>query len=182
MPFWSHRSGGCWCRGTEDAAILSVRRYRQYGVTYGVDRWTYVYVTSHFTFPSTEQFQLLLLLLHYYYYYYYRFTAFWIFPGLPGEPVPERQNQNQSGFPRAIDSEWQWHQLGHMQICTSPQTDNHASMPPLSPSVLWHCCLRGRKGMRPVKTEWWEQFNKLFTFIVNDRRPICWFEQLGIVH
>jgi len=27
---------------------------------------------------------------------------------------------------------WQWHQLGHMQICTSPQTDNQASIPPLS--------------------------------------------------
>jgi len=26
--------------------------------------------------------------------------------------------------------EWQWHQLGHMQICTSPQTDNHANTPP----------------------------------------------------
>jgi len=32
----------------------------------------------------------------------------------------------------ATDSEWQWHQLGHMQICTSTQTDNHASTPPLS--------------------------------------------------
>ena len=30
-------------------------------------------------------------------------------------------------FTEARDSEWQWHQLGHMQICTSPQTDNHAS-------------------------------------------------------
>jgi len=30
------------------------------------------------------------------------------------------------------DSEWQWHQLGHMQVCTSLQTDNHASTPPLS--------------------------------------------------
>jgi len=29
-------------------------------------------------------------------------------------------------------SKWQWHQLGHMQICISPQTDNHASLPPLS--------------------------------------------------
>ena len=29
-------------------------------------------------------------------------------------------------------SEWQWHQLGHMQICTSLQTDNRASTPPLS--------------------------------------------------
>ena len=26
----------------------------------------------------------------------------------------------------------QWHQLGHMQVCTSLQTDNHASTPPLS--------------------------------------------------
>jgi len=26
---------------------------------------------------------------------------------------------------------WQWHQLDHMQIiCTSQQTDNHASTPP----------------------------------------------------
>ena len=29
----------------------------------------------------------------------------------------------------ARDSEWQWHQLGHMQVCTSLQTDNHASTP-----------------------------------------------------
>ena len=32
----------------------------------------------------------------------------------------------------ARDSEWQWHQLGHMQVCTSLQTDNHARTPPLS--------------------------------------------------
>jgi len=31
-------------------------------------------------------------------------------------------------FTEARDSEWQWHQLGHMQICTSPQTD-HACIP-----------------------------------------------------
>jgi len=24
------------------------------------------------------------------------------------------------------------------------------------PSVLWRCCLGGRKGIRPVKTEWWD--------------------------
>jgi len=35
-------------------------------------------------------------------------------------------------FTGARDSEWQWHQLGHMQVCTSLQTDNHASIPPLS--------------------------------------------------
>jgi len=31
----------------------------------------------------------------------------------------------------ARDSEWQWHQLGRMQVCTSLQTD-HASTPSLS--------------------------------------------------
>jgi len=33
-------------------------------------------------------------------------------------------------FTEARDSEW--HQLGHMQVCTLHQTDNHASTPPLS--------------------------------------------------
>ena len=32
----------------------------------------------------------------------------------------------------ARDSEWQWHQLVHMQVCTSLQTDNHASTSQLS--------------------------------------------------
>ena len=32
-------------------------------------------------------------------------------------------------FTEARDSEWQWHQLGHMQVCTLLQTDNHASTP-----------------------------------------------------
>ena len=35
-------------------------------------------------------------------------------------------------FTEARDSEWQWHQLGHMQVCTSLQTDNHTSTPQLS--------------------------------------------------
>jgi len=34
-------------------------------------------------------------------------------------------------FTEARDSEWQWHQLGHMQVCTSLQTDNHTSTRPL---------------------------------------------------
>jgi len=37
-------------------------------------------------------------------------------------------------FTEARDSEWQWqwHQLGRMQVCTLLQTDNHASTTPLS--------------------------------------------------
>jgi len=38
----------------------------------------------------------------------------------------------------ARDSEWQWQQLGHMQVCTLLQTDNHASTPP--PSFLQAGC------------------------------------------
>jgi len=34
-------------------------------------------------------------------------------------------------FTEATDSEWQLHQLGHMQVCISLQRDNHASTPPL---------------------------------------------------
>jgi len=35
-------------------------------------------------------------------------------------------------FTEARDSEWQWHQLGCMQVCTLLHTDNHASTLPLS--------------------------------------------------
>ena len=34
-------------------------------------------------------------------------------------------------FTEARESEWQWHQLGHMQVYTWFQTDNHASTSPL---------------------------------------------------
>ena len=50
------------------------------------------------------------------------------FPGLPRY----QKGKTNLVFTEARDSEWQWHQLGHMQVCTSLQTDNHASTPPLS--------------------------------------------------
>jgi len=43
-------------------------------------------------------------------------------------------------FTEARDSEWQWYQLGHMQVCTSLQTDNHASTTPLYTSFLQAGC------------------------------------------
>jgi len=33
-------------------------------------------------------------------------------------------------FTETRDSEWQWNQLGHMQVCTLLQSDNHASQYP----------------------------------------------------
>jgi len=40
-------------------------------------------------------------------------------------------------FTEARVNEWQWHQLGHMLVCTSLQTDNHASTPPVSFFTGW---------------------------------------------
>jgi len=68
-------------------------------------------------------------------------------------------------FTEERDSEWQWHQLGRVQVCTSLQTDNHASTPPLSfLQAGWPYCslqcfdavgwVAGRASGRK-KTEWW---------------------------
>ena len=50
-------------------------------------------------------------------------------------------------FTEERHSEWQWHQLGHMQVCTSLQTDNHTithvlhrpdALPAARPTVSKH--------------------------------------------
>ena len=43
-----------------------------------------------------------------------------------------QKGKTNQDFTEARDSDWQWHQLGHMQVYTLLQTDNHASTPPLS--------------------------------------------------
>jgi len=48
-----------------------------------------------------------------------------------------QQGKTNLDFTEARDSEWQWHQLGYMQVCTSLQTDNHVftgRMPFLPPN------------------------------------------------
>ena len=62
-------------------------------------------------------------------------------------------------FTEARDSEWQWHQLGHMQVCTSLQTDNHTSTQPLSfyrldalPANQQHRNTEGRTNKPTVTT------------------------------
>ena len=57
-------------------------------------------------------------------------------------------------FTEARDSEWQWIQLGHMQVCTSLQRDNHASTPPLSfyrPDAL--------PAAQPTASKHWRQLS-----------------------
>ena len=63
-----------------------------------------------------------------YYYYYTRLTA--LCPGLPR--CRYKKGKTNLDFTEARDSEWQWRQLDHVQVCTLLQTDNHPSTPPLS--------------------------------------------------
>ena len=64
-------------------------------------------------------------------------TALW--PGLPGWAGKGKTNLD---FTEARDSGSQRHQLGHMQVCTSLQTDNHANTPQL-------CFFTGRMPFLP---------------------------------
>jgi len=68
-------------------------------------------------------------------------------------------------FTEARDSEWQWHQLGHMQVCTSLQTYNHASTPPLSflQARCLSCC--PTNGIKALKAKIW--YNKLGEILRN---------------
>jgi len=50
---------------------------------------------------------------------------------LSGITQVSRYQKGKTNLDFTEDSEWQWHQLGHMQVCTLLQTDNHASTPPL---------------------------------------------------
>jgi len=43
-----------------------------------------------------------------------------------------QKGKNNLDFIEARESEWQWQQLGYMQVCSSLQTDNQSSTSPLS--------------------------------------------------
>jgi len=59
-------------------------------------------------------------------------------------------------FTEARDSEWYWHQMGHLQVCISLQTDNHASTPPLKffyrPDAL--------PAAQPTASKHWRHWDK----------------------
>ena len=60
---------------------------------------------------------------------YPRLTA--LFSGTAQVGWYQKGKTNQD-LTEARDSDWQWRQLGHMQVCTSLQTDDHASTSALS--------------------------------------------------
>ena len=70
-------------------------------------------------------------------------------------------------FTGARDSEWMWHQLGHMQACTSLQTDNHANTPPLvfyRPDAL--------PAAQPTASKHWRHPLNLLDYRISNS-PIC---------
>ena len=84
-----------------------------------------------------------------------------------------RVSQYQKGktnldFTQARDSEWQWHQLGHMQVCNSLQTDNHASTPLLTflqagcPSCRPTNSVKALKNKLKMKMDMWLESRREF--------------------
>jgi len=76
--------------------------------------------------------------------------------GYPSELIPQKGKTNLD-FTEARDIEWKWNPLGHMQLCTSLQTNNHASTPPLSflqakcPSCRPTNSVKALKGINSLK-------------------------------
>ena len=65
--------------------------------------------------------------------------------------LPRWASKTNLDFTEARDSEWQWHQLGHTQVCMSLQTDNHASTPPLSLLQARYSSCRPTNSVRALK-------------------------------
>jgi len=64
-------------------------------------------------------------------------------------------------FMEARDSECQWHQLGHMQVCTSLQTNNDTSTPPLTflQAGCPSCCpTNSIKAQQRNAWKWWRNY------------------------
>ena len=57
-------------------------------------------------------------------------------------------------FTEARDNEWQCHQLGHMQVCTSLQEDNHTNIPPLSFFQAGCASCRPTNSVKAQKAQW----------------------------
>ena len=72
-------------------------------------------------------------------------------------------------FTGARDSFWQWHQLGHMLVCTSLQTDSHASTSLLSflyrPDAL--------PAAQPTASKHWRYFSNSQPTEITFRAVIC---------
>ena len=59
-------------------------------------------------------------------------------------------------FTEARDSERQWHQLGHMQVCTSLQTDKNAS----NPTTQFFYRSDALPATQPTASKHWRQYSR----------------------
>ena len=78
-------------------------------------------------------------------------------------------------FTEARDSEWQWHQLNHMQVCTLLQTDNHASTPPLRFLQARCPSYRPTNSVRALKAWVFYKKDTLKDFVNWLRNPSCFW-------
>ena len=62
------------------------------------------------------------------------------FRDYPGEPDQKGKTNMDFTEAKARDSEWQWHQLGHMQVCISCQhpTTQFFALPATQPTASKH--------------------------------------------
>jgi len=87
-------------------------------------------------------------------------------PGLPGWAGTNLD------CTEARDIEWQWHQLDHMQVCTSLQIDNYASTPPLS----FFYRLDARRDAQPTVLKHWRQLK--YEYLIWDKILVINFQPL----
>ena len=92
-----------------------------------------------------------------------------LLPGLPGWAGTRKAKPIWILLKQEI-SEWQWHRLGHMQVCTLLQADNHANTPPLKffcrPNALPAALETASKHWRHYTTSW-----NISQFLFNPHRP-----------
>ena len=98
-------------------------------------------------------------------------------PGLPGW-ASTKEVKPIWIFTEARDSEWRCHQLGHMPVCTSLQTDNHANTPPLSftgrmPFLLPNQQRQSTEGHK-YKTKWMNYKTGVFLIVRRFDRQKVW--------
>ena len=79
-------------------------------------------------------------------------------------------------FTKARASVWQWHQLGHMQVCTLLQTDNHASTAPLS----FFNRLDALPDAQPRASKWFQIREKMLKFLMHTVCTSYQYLTLGI--
>jgi len=82
-------------------------------------------------------------------------------------------------FIETRDSGWQWHQLGHMQVCISLQTDNHASTPQLKFFTGWMPFLPPNEQHQSTEGKLWRLQNECIKSSeksvtdLTDKTPCC---------